>query len=169
MTGAWRYTTVDCVRVWRFYAHVGPTQIVRTTALACIRAGALALPLALPGAAFLPPMPHGGVVFGGPIYSGPAYEIGPVFGAGFYGVPASLATTQELGANLKKNNALTPVPIAQELGQSTTPMMSGDVPHWLPDRDVPGQSVPPTEVPEPASVVLLAAALIIVMLRRWAR
>ena len=55
--GAWRYTTENCIRIYRWYAHVGPAEAVKATAGACAKAGVLVLPL-VAGGPSAPSAPH---------------------------------------------------------------------------------------------------------------
>lgn len=50
----WRFTTINCVRVWKDYVRVGPAEHIRALLPACVRSSALALPL-LAGPAVTPP------------------------------------------------------------------------------------------------------------------
>ncbi len=58
MIGAWRYTTVACRRIWRWYDRVGPAEHVRSAIPACAKVAGIAFPLlALPGAVPVPTRP----------------------------------------------------------------------------------------------------------------
>lgn len=93
MSGAWRYVTENCVRIWRYYQHVGPVEHIRIAIPACAKAAVLGLPLlAVPGAVPIPTQPVL-TLPGGPFWSGEAGgfpgasygTFGPgAFGAGAY-------------------------------------------------------------------------------------
>lgn len=158
MTGAYRYwTTPDCVRHWAWFPKVGPAEIVRATVPACIKAGVLALPLVLPGAAFVPAVAP--VAYPQPIYSGPAYEVGAgLFVPGVYSVPALAANAVQAGLTHPYAGSYGQPGGNAAVGESPTPYVTTyaaphDVPVW-----VPGEGGP-TSVPEPNSALIVLAGV----------
>ena len=187
MAGGWRYyTTPDCVRHWRWFAKVGPAEAVRAVLPACVKAGALALPLlAGPAAAPLParvlpaPLPLIGQpdAFGGGAYAlgGPGYGLGGVGYAPIEGVGPSGFGGAGYGYAGEGSGALVPgappavgtayafnAPAAGQVPGNSGLLSTGSAGLTTPQTDVStgvassGTSQP---VPEPASLTILALAV----------
>lgn len=148
--------TLHAWSVWR-HAHLG--WVAKAAAPVCIRAAALALPLVLPNAAFVPGRPGslapiGPGYHGRPVLSGPAYEIGAVFASGVFEVPALAALPVQVGQTYPYASGLQPLGGNAAVDESST----------LFPQHSPGltkiQPAPPIDVPEPVSALLLAGALV---------
>ncbi len=167
---AWRYTTIDCVRVWQFYRHVGPAEIARSIVWPCSRAGALALPLlagpavaTLPARALAPVLPLIGQpdAFGGGAYAlgGPGFGFGDAgyapfgsgFGAGGFGPSPSDREVPALGI---AGVSAAPGRAARDVGTHVQPSApSAGSGHLLGNTEQ--LDVAPQPVPEPSSLAVL--------------
>lgn len=174
----WRFTTVDCVRVWKLYAVAGPAEVVRRTIPECVRAAAVGLPLLAVGPA-APVVGHPGASWGG---LGPnAWDIAP-YSAPTQNTPGygSAQNTAAVGGSYPVSAVPPPglsaavsgghvAPAPQTAVGSDLPLAGGGSPplsfEHQPPR-APGPSLPevvaPDVVPvsEPSALACMAAALL---------
>lgn len=174
----WRYTTIDCIRVWKFYQTVGPAERVRALLPACTRAGALALPLlagpaagpllAAPVVPELPwigapgwvqaalPFGPGGYRYGPGGFGGSGYAGG--FGAAGYAFPRpegyeQQAVATQLIAQGYQSVGGEQAPGGNHPGEGLTGApRPGSAPMPTPDT--------PTDVPEPSALAVFAVAVL---------
>lgn len=168
MSSGWRYHTVNCVKEWVWYPVLGKAEhVIRAAAPSCVKAGVLAIPLALPGAAFVP------AVAGGPGFVAP-YVTGAVpGGAGFGGAGAYFPSdaggygSREGGAPLTGSAyspALPGAALTSPIGYASPMQWGTPTPLQYPLPSVantpPELPAPPaTSVPEPSSLILLFVAV----------
>ena len=165
MTAGYRYTTINCVRVWRWYANVGAPQPVQALA-ACTRALAVVGGLAVP---YVAAVPFGAV----PSYSeyAPGYGAYETTGSGLTPPGTALPGPGVLpveGARVGTGagNATGGLPGPGAGGGASPPItyaLPSDVPAGLliptPSVDVPAQPVA-----EPSALLAVATGLVVVWL-----
>lgn len=168
MPGAWRYTTdwTRCVRVWRYYSRVGPAEIVRGIIPACVRGGAVVLPIlvgpsALPAAPARPALPW----IGAPGWvTAASLPFGP--GGYEYGLPVGspgLGWGTFLGLSAGSLNHPASITVAPQ--RSSAAAFANPVPQQTTGARPELPSDTPTDVPEPPALALLLAGLVLACLQ----
>lgn len=165
--GAWRYTTVNCVRIWRWYAHVGPAERAARILFPCARAAVIALPpLLVPGATrygspggVLPaglgyPLPVAELPYGGAWGTGP-YPQGYGFGRG----PVDQYEVARFLPALPWRASTGEADVGpQTWGGEAIGSFHGT--EWKPPTEFPTTADHPVSVPEPAGLAVLVVPLV---------
>jgi hypothetical protein len=173
----WRYTTIDCIRVWKLYQRVGPVERVRALLPACTRAGVLALPLlagpaagpllAAPAVPVLPwigapgwvqtatPFGPGGYGYGPGGFGGGGYGYAGGFGAGGNGL---LDHSNGSGRDQAQHQTLAQLDQQVSAGRALEQHQGAMTPGRVSEIPTPFESTP-TNVPEPSTLAVVAVAL----------